>query len=189
MKALKTIFLTVISFMAFHSCNLLGDNPQKVFNLTALNANKVPRDFERSFKEVRGQKETYGLKIPVPGSNTERKNASCQEYFAFYYGTMFDKDIQRIKELKKDKETTPIIAAALDLFEYNAQIYKKDFLVIAKMMDENKPQAEIDQAIIALQDAKMLILDEKADKLMAVALPYADKHGVKYKTMTLPNFK
>jgi len=54
---------------------------------------------------------------------------------------------------------------------------------IAKMIDEGKPDEEIDTAIKELDINKGPIVDEKFNKVYDLIIPYADKHGVDYKIM------
>ncbi|SFS34834.1 hypothetical protein [Sphingobacterium wenxiniae] len=99
---------------------------------------------------------------------------------------VFQQDIKSIQKLRTDEESEPIINLGLDMFRYAEEIYQTDFPRIAKMIDEGKPDEEIDTAIEELDNSKGVILDEKYAALMEQLLPYADKHGVKYKTFNSP---
>jgi|SRR5690554_12776 len=175
------IFCLMIALMAsITSCNLTGANPQKIFNKIGLNGNKIPRSFKQHFKEIRGQIANGSLTV-VTKDNEVKRGVTATDYIEIMYVNMFENDIKGIKELASDSESQPIIDAGLEMFQYADEIYKNDFLRIAKMIDEGKPDEEIDAAIEELDYTKGLELDEKYNKVMDLLLPYADKNGVKYK--------
>ena len=177
---LKIITLLFLLNM-ISSCNLLNDSPDKVFQVIGLNANKIPKSFERVFREFYQQKINGSLRVPA-ADNKSLRSATCVESVKYWYANTFKEDIKKIKELQVDEEAKPIITAALDLFEYADDIQKKDFLIIAKMIDEGKSEEEIKNASIKLDDTKGIVLDKKYEDVMKLLLPYADKNGIEYKT-------
>jgi hypothetical protein len=177
LKIISSFFLlTIIS-----SCNLLNDSPNKVFEVIGLNANKIPKSFERVFKEFYLQKVNGSLQVPA-ADNKSMRPATCVESVKYWYAHTFKEDIRKIKELQVEEEAKPIVTAALDLFEYADEIQKTDFVVIAKMIDEGKTEDEINNASKKLDDTKGILLDKKYEAVMKLLLPYADKNGVEYKT-------
>ena len=175
----------MISVTIIASCNYLGNHPKKVFNKIGLQANKIPSSFRKSFKEIRAQKNAGSLTV-VTANNDVKKGVSAEEYVNYYFSSMFDKDIKEIKALKSDEESAPIITAGLALFSYADGIYKSDFPKIAKMIDENIADHEIDAAIEKLDNTKGIELDGKYNHMMELLLPYADKHGVDYEVKNFP---
>lgn len=174
-----------ISFMT-HSCELLGDNnPQKIFDVTALESNKVPASLSKHFDEMRNAHGKVGLQV-VNDENNGMKTANYSEYVNFHYVSMFDKNLENLEKLKKTEETAPIIDAALDLFQTIDQIYKTDFPRIAKMLDDDFSETEIGLNINELDIKYIPVLEEKKIKLMNLILPYADKHGIEYEVKELP---
>ena len=133
------------------------------------------------FTEIRNQLKAGNLSIVTKEQEIKKVNAT--EYVETRYVNMFEKDITDIRKMKTDEETKPILHAALELFQQAAGIYKTDFVRIAKMIDEGKPDEEIDTAIKELDINKGPIVDEKFNKVYDLIMPYADKHGVDYKIM------
>lgn len=177
LKIISILFLlTIVS-----SCNLLNDSPDQVFEVIGLNANKIPKSFERVFKEFYQQKINGSLQVPS-ADNKSMRPATCVESVKYWYANTFKEDIKKIKKLKVEEEAKPIVTAALDLFQYADEIQKTDFLIIAKMIDEGKSAEEIDNASRKLDDTKGILLDKKYENVMKLLLPYADKNGVEYKT-------
>lgn len=177
LKIISIFFLLTIT----SSCNLLNDSPDQVFQVIGLNANKIPKSFERVFREFYQQKINGSLQVPAV-DNKSMRAATCVESVKYWYDNTFKEDIKKIKKLQVEEEAKPIITAALDLFQYADEIQKTDFLIIAKMIDEGKSEEEINTASRKLDDTKGILLDRKYENVMKLLLPYADKNGVEYKT-------
>lgn len=178
MKTKITAFLLLLILIS--SCKFIKDTPNEIFQQVGLNANKIPSSFERVFKEFRQQKANGTLQLPAEDGKSMRK-ATCVEVVNFAYANTFKKDIERIKDLNPDRDAEEIVKSGIDLFEYADQIQSKDFIVIAKMIDDGKSDEEIDSAARNLDDTKGIELDKKHTKVMDLLLPYADKNGVEYK--------
>ena len=162
-----------------------SDSPDKVFQTVALNANKIPRGFERHFKEILQQKANGSLQT----YDTEKKAmrpSTASDYIKYAYETTFEADIKKVTALKDSEEVTPIKAAALDLFTYADQLYKTDFPKIAKMIDDGAPDEKVYEAVAELEASKGQELFAKYEATMKLIIPYADKHGVEYKTIEMP---
>lgn len=69
-----------------------------------------------------------------------------------------------------------MVDAALKMFHCANEVYSKDLLPIAKMMDEGKPDEEIDAAIIQLIDMKGVELEDLRADVLDLAIPYTEKH-------------
>lgn len=179
---LKNIFILSFLMTLFYSCNLINDTPDTVFQLVGLNANKIPKSFQRVFKEYREQKINGKLKIPASDNKT-MKPATCVEAVNYFYSNTFTADIEKIKKLNVTDDAKPIIAAGLELFEYAQEIQKNDFPKIAKMIDDGKSEEEINLAAKNLDDTKGIELDKKQEKMMKLLLPYANENGVEYKQL------
>lgn len=184
MKKTAIYLLLFIGAISLVACNSSTTNPEKIFKTIGLNGNKIPSNFKRAFNEIRGQKRVGNLKIH---SKTENKyvSATAQDYIASNFQNMFDEDIKKIEELSADEESKPIIDAGLAMFQYADKIYKNDYPIIAKMIDDGIPDEEINAAIEQLDATKGVELERLRVKTMDLLIPYADKNGVKYKTMNI----
>lgn len=175
------ILITAFSLMLF-SCKSGGVDPEETFDVIGLSLNKIPYKFSRHFKEIRAQLKNGSLTF-VDKNNEVRKGVTAVEYVQNHYPDMFKKEIENLKNLRVNEETKPMQESALDLFNYTQEVYRTDMLRIAKMIDEGKSDAEIDTAIEELQNTKGDIIDQKFNKTHDMIFPYADKNGIKYKTM------
>ena len=181
MKKLLIFSFAIICAFSVISCNFSGVKPEKIFSAIGMNGNKIPTSFKRAFDEIRGQKKIGNLKT-YNAETKEYKSVTAEEYVKSHYAILFDDDIEKIKALVSDTESQPIIDAGLEMFQYADEIYKTDYVRIAKMIDDGIPDEEIDAAIEELDNTKGVELDKKYNKTMDLLLPYADKNGVKYKT-------
>ncbi|MBZ4037592.1 hypothetical protein K6T82_22715 [Flavobacterium sp. 17A] len=171
------LFVLIFSIV---SCNFIHDTPDYVFNIIGLNTNKIPISFRRVFKEFRQHKADGTLRLPSDDGKTMKK-ASCVEVVQYAYSDTFKEDIRRIKSLNPTEDAKPVVEAGIELFEYVDEIQSKDFMIIAKMIDDGKSDEEIDYAAKKLDETKGVILDQKQSKVMNLLLPYADANGVEYK--------
>lgn len=182
---MKKILLYVFLFIygaSVISCDNKGVDPEKIFTKIGFNGNKIPRSFKSHFKEIRTHISKGTLTI-VTKENKVKEGVTATEYVENTYPNMFEEDIKEIKNLASDEESKPIIDAGLKMFLYADEIYKNDFVRIAKMIDDKKTNEEIDAAIEELDATKGLELDKKYETVMKLLLPYADKNKVEYKIL------
>ncbi len=182
MKRYLTIAFIALVVGLVSGCS---DSPDKVFQTIALNANKIPRGFERAFKEIRGQKANGSLQTFDPETKKMRPG-TASEFVEFFYGKTFEEDIKKVEALKDTEEVKPIKEAALEMFKYADEVYKTDYPKIAKMIDDGESDAKIDEAVAELEAKKGEELFAKYEKTMKQIIPYAEKHGVEYKTIEMP---
>lgn len=168
--------------LVFVSCGNSGTNPEKIFTTIGLNGNKIPSNFRRAFDEIRGQKRIGNLKI-YDAKTKGYKPSTAQEYIEANYLHMFDEDMEKVKALKGDEESQPIIDAGLAMFQYADEIYKHEYPRIAKMIDDGASDEEVNDIIGQIEEVRGVKLGELRNKTMDLLLPYADKNGVEYKTM------
>ena len=183
---MKPLIALLSIAILFTSCSQLTESrPEKIFTTIGLNSNTVNGDFVRIFKEIKGQGEAGRLHI-IEGKEYKTTD-SYQVYFKNRYSNFFDNYIENVKKLKVGKEDQKMIDKALEMFTKANEVYAKDFLPIAKMIDEKKPDAEIDAAILQLTETKGKMLENLRADVLDLSIPYAEKHGIEVKY--LPSFK
>ena len=183
---MKHFFYLFLFSVILSSCSQLTESrPEKVFTTIGLNSNTVNGDFVRLFKEIRGQGKAGRLHI-VEGKEYKTTD-SYEVYFKNRFSNFFDNYIENVKKLKVGKEDQKMVDKALEMFTKANEVYAKDFLPIAKMIDEKKPDAEIDAAILQLTETKGKMLENLRADVLDLSIPYAEKHGIEVKY--LPSFK
>lgn len=185
LSKLRLLGLSALLLCFVTSCAMFQDSPDKVFQVVGLNSNLLPTDLSRHFKEVRQHKANGSLQMVDPETRA-MKDVTAVEYFDFLYGKRFEDVIAKVSALKDSEEVTPIKNAALETFKAADAIYQTDFPPIAKMIDADAPDAEIDAAIAKLQETKGADLVKKYETTMGLLLPYAARHGVEFKTIEMP---
>lgn len=185
MRIINAVFLVLAAFLFFACNNILGDRPEKVFDVTTLNANLVSSKFTRLFNELKAQKSNNSLLIPDESGKYRNAN-SYKEYVEKQFHNQFTQYIDRVKALKPTDETKPLIDYSIDMFTYANEIYNTDFISIAEMLDAGKPDEEVNNAITELETTKGLELDKKREVVVTAGLAYAEKHGIEVKTYNTP---
>lgn len=186
MRIVTGLVLALAAITVFSCNNILGDRPEKVFDVTTLNANLVSSKFMRLFNELRAQKRNNSLRIPDENGKDYRNAHSYKEYVQKQFHNQFTQYIDRVKALKANDETKPLIGFSINMFTYANEIYNTDFIHIAEMLDAGKPEVEVNAAIEELETTKGLELDKKREVVVTAGLAYAEKHGIEVKTYSSP---
>ncbi|TCN60064.1 hypothetical protein D0809_09025 [Flavobacterium circumlabens] len=172
-------FFLVLLLTLLQSCQL-ENTPEEYFDRTALNTNILMEFGARDFRTMEqnrnaGQLLAYDDKGTFPAK-------SYEDHILRFKMPYLDQSIEKIKELKPTDETTPMIQASLDLFEFVKEKYKTDYLTIARLMEKKAPREEIDKALAEMEQTSFPVFDKKYKKLWDLAMPYAKKHGIEVKT-------
>ena len=172
MKKLTFLF-SIVFTLVLASCS--APSPKEYFTKTALNSNLVTAYYTpKFFDDVLEQKAKNRLTVFKEKSSIP---ATVEEYFKDRIPDL-SQNISEIKSLKKTDDTKELLEASTAYFEQADKIFKNDYPKIAKMIDENKPQLEIQTAInkiFADNDSKMF---EYENRLHKAAATYAKKHNL-----------
>ena len=68
------------------------------------------------------------------------------------------------------------------MYKYGRAVFENEYIAIATMMDEGKPEAEIYTAIENLYIVHDPVMQKKLDSLDELIFPYAKKHKIPLKT-------
>ena len=116
--------------------------------------------------------------------------SSFQEYFKSRCVNNAIENYDKVKSLPVTDETRSMITASLALYEFCISKYQNDYLQIAKMKDDNRPQPEIDDALKRFDDTYIQEFAKKYDGAWSEGLVYAKAHGIEVKTVnSSPQFK
>lgn len=141
------------------ACNTT--TPQKYVEVTVLNTNLVTAYFRPAFfEEIKGNQ------------------GNAVDYIQQRTTMGLDQAIEKVEQLEATDETRPLIDASMDVLTYGKQLFDSEYTTVAKMIDDGAEEPAIDSAITQLFEKNGPILDEKLNALDAVAMPYAEKHGI-----------
>lgn len=164
-----TLFIACCSLLV--SCN--SASPEKTFGIAILNSNMMHGFAGRalqmqlespSVRMINGDKDKLApmKRIEV----IEDKISSIESNYA------------KLKGLKETKDNRDMLNASRDLYEYVLPVYKKEYLELARLYDENSPKETIDAYTKAIEDKYYPGFVDLHDKLTAAGKPYAEKHGI-----------
>lgn len=176
----KIIFTaTVLLFFVLQSCKF-ENTPEEYFDITSLNTNLFMEFGAKDFERMQESKNANQLLAFDDKSTFPAK--SYEDHILRFKIPYINQSIEKIKDLKPTGETTPMINASLDLFNFVKGKYQTDYIKIARLLDKKAPKTEIDKAIFEMEAVSFPPFDEKYKKLWNLALPYAKKHGIEVKT-------
>lgn len=176
----KIIFTaTVLLFFVLQSCKF-ENTPEEYFDITSLNTNLFMEFGAKDFERMQENKNANQLLAFDDKSTFPAK--SYEDHILRFKIPYINQSIEKIKDLKPTEETTPMINASLDLFNFVKRKYQTDYIKIARLLDKKAPKTEIDKAIFEMEAVSFPPFDEKYKKLWSLALPYAKKHGIEVKT-------
>ena len=175
---MKTNYLLLILLsLITNACNFSFNTPEEYFDRTTLNTNKFSDFGYYYFKTI--QEEKKGNQLFYYENNQQIVAQKYTDFVQKFTLPDINKDIEKIKNLKETDETKEMIQRSLDVFTFVKSVYETDYIKIAKMLDENQSEDNIQKAIEELGNKKDKILEEKMTKLKEVSLPYAQKNGIK----------
>lgn len=173
---IKLLSLLLLSLF-MQSCQ---NTPEEYFDTTALNTNTLTEFGGKDFRTMELNKKSNQLLAFDEKSTFPAK--SYEDHILRFKIPYIDQIIEKIKDLKPTEETTPLINASLDLFEFVKGKYKTDYIKIAKLMESNAPKEEIDKAIAEMEKTSFPEFDAKYKKVWDLAMPYAKEHGIQVST-------
>lgn len=170
------IYVFLLAFvLTITSCQQVS--PDKVIGVTVLNTNQVTAFFRpRFFTELQELKKQNRL-VSFKDGKTQ-PNATAVDYVQMMTIDRVNGALASVNELKATEETQPLIAASKELLELGKRIFEIDYTAIAKMIDDGKPQPEIDAAISKVFETNEAELAQKIKALDDLAMPYAKEHNI-----------
>jgi hypothetical protein len=172
MKKITSLLLLSLGYCLFVACNTA--TPENYFEAAVLNSNMIvgfandglTRQLESpSVKLVEGTK----------GQTTPMKRTEIMGDKIEYLESAFEK----VKQLKETEDTKDMLQASVALYEFVLPVYKKEYVELAKLYDDNVSEETIDSFTQSVHDKYALKFDELYNKLIAMGKIYASKHNIK----------
>lgn len=179
MKTKIILVATALLFFVLQSCKM-ENTPEEYFDITSLNTNLFMEFGSRDFKRMGEAKSASQLMAYDERGTFPAK--SYEDHILRFKIPFINQAIEKIKDLKPTEETTPMINASLDLFNYVKERYQTDYVKIARLMDSKAPKEEVEKAVFEMETVTFATFDQKYKKLWDLALPYAKEHGIEVKT-------
>lgn len=178
---MKKISLILLSSVLLFSCK---PTAEEYFGKAALNCNTFSRFGSYEIKEF--------LASPPQTYNADKKAmepSSFQDYLKFGVVKDAEENYDEVKGLPVTDDTRKMITASLALYEFCISKYQNEYMQIAKMKDEKRPQPEIDAALKRFDEANIQEFAKKYEGAWSEGLAYAKANGIEVQTVnTSPTF-
>lgn len=172
------VLLTVLS-LSLTSCNPVS--PDKVVQRAWLNTNNITTRYSpKFFGQLRELKAKGNITI---FKDKEVTKGTAVEYVNQMIIVPHNESLQKVEELPEKEDTKALKAASLELFRYSKEIFENDYLDIARMIDENRPDMEINTAIEDLFLRHDQEMETRLNRLDDQVIPYAEKHNIPIETV------
>ncbi|GAB5474994.1 MAG: hypothetical protein Mars2KO_30930 [Maribacter sp.] len=176
-RFMRKILLLFTALIAISSCSF--DTPENYFDRTTLNTNKL-RDFGSArLKRMIAEKDGDML-FTIKNEELE-KTSSVEEHILNFLLPDIEKDIKKVKDLKPIEDTEAMIEASLEVYDFAKKKYETDYIEIAKLIDRQAPKAEIAALMEQFDDENVPKLESLHEKLMIIAMAYAEDNGIEVK--------
>ena len=171
---MKNFFSLICIGVLVTACNITS--AENYFDRAALNSNKLVGFGSNDLIRFIELKETNNL-FMVNGNQVE-PTTKVEEYIKGYIIPDIETNIETIRTLKATEETKEMIVKSLEVFEYAKNTYSKEYIAIAKMIDNNESADAINLELIKLDSLKVPRFHVLHSELWALALPYAEANNI-----------
>lgn len=166
MKKRFIYILTIILFL--QSCN--NTSPEQYFDKTTLNTNAVYSFGRNDFIDY----------LDFDKNGKQLNKNSCLEYVQRQTVSL-KQYIEGVKELKPTEDTKPLIDNSLSLYTAIEKVYENEYVALAKSIDKGTTKQELLASITAIENKHLSEISTLYNQLKEVAIPYAQKNGIKVK--------
>jgi hypothetical protein len=171
---MKTKLILIISlFLLLQSCS---DTPESVFGKTVLNANTIKGFGSEQFKGM-----IVGKKMNTMYGKVSDKYEPVDSYELHIKSMLilqYEKYIIDVKSLKSTSDTKELIEKSLNLFNFVKEKYETDYITIAKLLDNNPTESQIDEALKNFDEKNLPKLNQLHQELLEIAVPYAKRNNI-----------
>lgn len=84
----------------------------------------------------------------------------------------------RLNKLKENDDNRDMIKASRAIYDYVLPVYKKEYMELARLYDEEAPKAAIGAYTQSIQEKYYPGFIALHEKLTAAGKPFAEKHGL-----------
>jgi len=92
---------------------------------------------------------------------------------------VLNEDFEKLKDLKETADTKDILESSKKLYEFVLPVYKKEYVQLADLYDQNAAKEEIEAQARAIHDKYFPGYEKLYNTLIAYGKVYAEKHYIK----------
>ncbi|WP_299101059.1 hypothetical protein [uncultured Winogradskyella sp.] len=167
----------IVLILIIQSCGF-STTPENYFEYTTVYTNLFSDFGSKDFQNFRTLIKQNALIIENENGEWVTQD-KLVPHIETYVISNIEKNINKIQGLKKTASTDAMIEASLNLHEFTLEIYQKEYLHIANLIDCNASESIVNDAISELDKHHLEKYLELYTKLMDVALPYAEANKIK----------
>lgn len=171
MKKLIVFFTSAFCFLFFNSCTT---TPENYFDIAVLNVNMMT-EFASEMQDRELQSPSVKLKEGTTSETVQMKRKEVVEDRLGY----IEENYKKLQGLKETDATKNLLKASLALYEYVIPVYKKEYVQLAAMYDNNEPQEKIDAMTKSIHYNYYSRFDALTNTLFTEGKAYAAKNNIK----------
>ena len=92
---------------------------------------------------------------------------------------VLNEDFEKLKDLKETADTKDILQSSKHLYEFVLPVYKKEYVQLAALYDQNAAKEDIETQANAIHDKYFPGYEKLYNTLIAYGKVYADKHNIR----------
>lgn len=170
-KIAKTTLTVFCCLQLLISCEQPG--PEKYFNIAVLNSNMVVGFANEGFQRELNQPSVTLIQGTRDQTRPMKRRDVVNDRIRFVEG-----NLEKLKELRETADTKEILQASIRLHEFILPVYKTEYLQLAEMYDDGKPNDKIRNSADAIHDKYSAGFEERYNALINSGKMYATKHKI-----------
>jgi len=163
---LAVFFLSIV----FSSCNTT--TPEQYFDRAVLTSNMftgfADNGMERELSSPSVKMDDHGHEAVMKRSEVVSSRLE-----------VLNEDFEKLKGLKETGDTKDILQSSKKLYEFALPVYKKEYMQLAALYDENAAKEDIEAQAKAIHDKYFPGYEKLYNTLIAYGKVYAEKHNIK----------
>ena len=168
----KIMSLALVTSLVLTACNTA--TPERYFDVAVLNSNML--------NGISGDGSLRDLTSP----SAKLKEGTKDQTVIMTRKEMLDnkilyveQSIKKLNDLQETPATKEMIQTSKALHAYTLNVYKTDYMELAKMYDGGAAEDQIKAKELAIHDKYDAKYEELFDKLIELGKAYAEKHDIK----------
>jgi hypothetical protein len=156
--------------LVFSSCNTT--TPEQYFDRTVLTSNMFTGFADNGMER---ELASPSVKMDVNGHQATMKRSEVISSKL----DVLNEDLDKLKDLEQTADTKDILQSAKRLYEFVLPVYKKEYIQLAALYDQNAAKEDIEAQAKAIHDKYFPRYEKLYNTLIAYGKVYAEKHNIK----------
>jgi len=172
MRKFLLLLLLAGVYCQFIACN--SSTPEEYFGVAILNLNMM-----HGFAGTGLQRQLESPSVKMIDGNKDNIAPMTRKEVIDDKIQILENNQEKLKALKETDDSRDILKASAAIYDYVLPVYKKEYMELAKLYDENSPNEKIQSYAQAISDKYYAGYEQLFQKLTTAGKSYADKNGIK----------